>query len=87
MDEYEKRMYHKAAIESLVSIVVAFKPDDVLVSGKDKMVADELFQRYAKRWVDMAFNFVEKAEALGSGYADYVISLLGLKVAKPETTS
>jgi hypothetical protein len=91
MDEYEKRMLHKAAIESLVNIVVAFKPEPLLTvgSGKDKVaiISDELFQRYAKRWIDMSYNFLDKAEALGAGYADYTINLLGLKIAKSETTS
>jgi len=86
MDEYEKRMFHRAAIDSLVSIVLAFKPDAVLMSGKEKSVEAESFQRYANRWTNMAFNFLDKAEALGTGYADYAITLMGLKVAKPETT-
>lgn len=85
MDEYEKRIFHKAAIDSLVSIVTAFKPD-LLTTGKEKLVQDELFQRYAKKWIDMAYNFLDKAEALGSGYADYAIDLMGLKVAKPQPT-
>jgi len=86
MDEYEKRMFHKAAIDSLVSITTAFKPDTIMMSGKEKLIQDELAQRYTKRWVDMAYNFLEKAELLGTGYADYAIVLMGLKVAKPETT-
>lgn len=87
MDEYEKRMFHKAAIDSLVSIVIAFKPD-LLTTGKEKIVQDELFQRYAQKWVNMAYDFLDKANALGSGYADYAIDLLGLKVAvaKPQPT-
>jgi len=84
MDEYEKRMNHKAAIDSLTNIVLAFKPDSLLMSGKEKAVEGELSQRYIKRWIDMAWNFMEKAEALGVGYADYMITLLGLNVAKPE---
>lgn len=87
MDEYEKRMLHKATIDSLVSITTAFRPDAIIAGGKEKLVQDELVQRYTKRWIDMAYNLLEKAELLGTGYADYAVNLLGLKVAKPETTS
>ena len=90
MDEYEKRMMQKAAIENLVSIVNAFKPDTVIVAGKEKLVGDELAGRYVKRWLDMAYNFLDKAELLGSGYADYVIRMLELKRtgdANPQTAS
>ena len=87
MDEYEKRMFHKGAIESLVSIVQAFKPDSLMYSGKERSVDDELFKRYAKRWIDLAYNFLDRADALGAGYADYAITLMGLPKVEPKTTS
>lgn len=86
MDEYEKRMFHKAAIDALVNITTAFRPDAIITGGKEKLIEGELAQRYTKRWVDMAYNLLEKAELLGTGYADYCINLLGLTVAKHETT-
>jgi len=88
MDEFEKRTTIKAAIDNLCNIVTAFAPNTLLAGGKEKPVSDELVQRYAKRWSDMAYNFIDNAETLGTGYADYTIQQIGLKVrAKPETTS
>lgn len=84
-DEFEKKMYFSAYINTLADTVTKMNPG-ILCSAsiKDIEAADlkSQYQGTTKAWLDMLSNFIKKADKIGTSYP--IEDILGINNVKRE---
>ena len=71
MDEFDKKMYFSAYINTLADTVTKMNPGVLCAASQQAIEAADLKPQYQgtmKAWLDMLNNFIKKADKIGSAY-------------------
>ena len=71
MDEFDKKMYFSAYINTLADTVTKMNPGILCQGSQKEIEAADLkpqFQGTMKAWLDMLSNFIKKADKIGTQY-------------------